>query len=57
MLEFYEAFATYEDLINLTEDMLNGLCKELHGTDILEYGDTEFPFKNHFEALSSRWSG
>lgn len=32
MLEFYQAYATYEDLINLTEDMLKSVAKEVLGT-------------------------
>ena len=32
MLEFYQAYADYHDLMNLTEDMLRSLVKELFGT-------------------------
>ncbi|MEE2787676.1 MAG: lysine--tRNA ligase [Myxococcota bacterium] len=52
MLEFYEAFATYEDLMDLTEDMLHGLCLALHNSPILEYGDTEISFEKPFRRLS-----
>ena len=31
MLEFYQAYADYEDLMNLTEDMLRKLTEELCG--------------------------
>jgi lysyl-tRNA synthetase class 2 len=31
MLEFYEAFANYEDLMALTETLLEGLALHLHG--------------------------
>jgi lysyl-tRNA synthetase class 2 len=33
MLEFYQAYATYEDLMELTEDLLCALVDSLHGTD------------------------
>ncbi|MDA8121126.1 MAG: lysine--tRNA ligase [Deltaproteobacteria bacterium] len=32
MLEFYQAYATYEDLIRLTEEMISGLARHLLGT-------------------------
>ena len=31
MLEFYAAYATYEDLMDLTEEMISGVAEELHG--------------------------
>ena len=37
MLEFYWAYATYEDLMDMTEDMVGGLCQTLHGSDTLEW--------------------
>ena len=32
MMEFYQAYATYEDLMDLTEELLVHLCRELFGT-------------------------
>ncbi len=32
MLEFYQAYADFNDLMNLTEDMLRKLCEEVIGT-------------------------
>ena len=52
MLEFYEAFATYEDLMTLTEDMLHGLCTTLHGSPILDYGEEKISFEKPFRRLS-----
>jgi lysyl-tRNA synthetase class 2 len=37
MLEFYEAYATYEDLIQRTEELFYGLCMEIKGKPTLEY--------------------
>jgi len=41
MLEFYQAFSTYEDLMSMTEDMLAGLIKEIAGRHQIIYGDRE----------------
>ncbi|MBM3301753.1 MAG: lysine--tRNA ligase, partial [Deltaproteobacteria bacterium] len=41
MLEFYQAYSTYEDLMNLTEEMLSGLAKDLTGGYRLAYGAGE----------------
>jgi lysyl-tRNA synthetase class 2 len=39
MLEFYEAYASYEDLMTLTEDMLVGLARALTGGTALTWGE------------------
>src|SRR5262249_27113952 len=39
MLEFYWAYATYADLINLTEELIVTLADALLGTRRVEYGD------------------
>jgi len=36
MLEFYQAYADYKDLMDLTEDMLRELSKEVLGSSIIE---------------------
>src|SRR2546421_10983615 len=38
MLELYEAYAAYEDLMDLTEEMLGGLVRELTGETAVDYG-------------------
>ncbi len=37
LLEFYQAWATYEDLMDLTEEMLVGLVREVTGGTTVEY--------------------
>jgi lysyl-tRNA synthetase class 2 len=32
-LEFYMAYRDYKDLMDMTEDLLRHLCKELYGSD------------------------
>ncbi|MCK6554114.1 lysine--tRNA ligase [Candidatus Binatia bacterium] len=41
MLEFYWAYATYLDLMQLTEDLVVTLADELLGRRVLQYGDWE----------------
>ncbi|MCB9733473.1 MAG: lysine--tRNA ligase [Deltaproteobacteria bacterium] len=42
MLEFYQAYATWEDLVALTEDLFSGLAAHLNGD-----GSTTRPFGEH----------
>jgi len=37
MLEFYQAYATYEDLMQLTEELLAGLAREVCGSTAVSY--------------------
>jgi lysyl-tRNA synthetase, class II len=41
MLEFYQAFSTYEDLMSMTEDMLAASVKYIAGSHQITYGDRE----------------
>ena len=38
MLEFYQAYATYEDLMTLTETLFAELAREIHGATVIPYG-------------------
>ncbi len=40
MLEFYQAYATYEDLIDLTEEMISSICQQVNGTMEISYQGT-----------------
>ena len=57
MLEFYMAYATYEDLMALTEELFQEVAKRIFGTTQIEYQgnkiDLESPWKRIelFEAL------
>jgi lysyl-tRNA synthetase class 2 len=35
--EFYQAYADYEDVMNMTEEMISGMCKEITGSYKLMY--------------------
>ncbi len=41
MLEFYQAYATYHELMELTEEMISWLCDEVNGTMEIEYQGTK----------------
>ena len=44
MLEFYQGFATYHGMMQMTEDLLTSLVKDLHGKPTLTYQGTEIDF-------------
>lgn len=54
MLEFYEAFATYEDLMALSQDLLRGLCEELTGGTTITYGEHTIDFGKPFRRIAIR---
>jgi lysyl-tRNA synthetase class 2 len=37
MLEVYQAYADYEDMMRLTEEMINEVCQQVKGTTKIEY--------------------
>jgi len=45
MLEFYWAYADYSDLMEMTENMLSWVVKEVHGKYKIRYGDNDIDFK------------
>ena len=52
MLEFYWAYADYNDLMDLTERMLVELTQAVAGTDKVSYQGVEIDFGSPFERLS-----
>ena len=54
MLEFYQAYATYWDLMEMTEIMLSSLIKELKGEMALEYQGTNLDFTPPWKRISIR---
>ena len=52
MLEFYEAYATYHDLMDLTEDMLRKLTYGLFGEYKFEYQGSQYDFEHSFERMT-----
>jgi lysyl-tRNA synthetase class 2 len=41
MLEFYQAYANYHDLMDLTEELIEFVAKEVNGTTITNFGGVE----------------
>lgn len=54
MLEFYQAYANYEDLMKLTENMLNSVIKKVLGTTKVKFGDKKIDFKTPWPRKSFR---
>lgn len=52
MLEFYQAYATYEDLMDLTESMLRTLATDILKTTQVPYGDDVFDFGQPFVRMT-----
>jgi len=52
MLEFYQAYADYHDLMNLTEDMLRRLCETVMGSSRIQYQGQEYDFGQPFQRLT-----
>src|SRR5213078_2992155 len=44
MLEFYQSYSDYNDLMTLTEELLAHLAKEVTGSTIVRYGEHEVDF-------------
>ncbi|AOV16927.1 lysine--tRNA ligase [Acidihalobacter aeolianus] len=56
MLEFYQAYATYEDLIDLTETLLREMAAQLLGTTTLSYQGETYDFGKPFARYTMRES-
>jgi lysyl-tRNA synthetase class 2 len=44
MLEFYQAYATHEDMMQMTEELLSSMVEEIHGKPSLTYQGKEIDF-------------
>ncbi len=54
MLEFYQAYADYEVLIDETEDLLSGLARGVHGKESVTYRGQEISFARPFARFSMK---
>jgi lysyl-tRNA synthetase class 2 len=54
MMEFYEAYADYEDLMDLTEDMLRRMAEEVLGNTQIQYQGETYDFGKPFARLTVR---
>jgi len=53
MLEFYEAYSNYQDLMTMNEELLAQLTTKITGSTKVKYGDVELDFAN-IERLTMR---
>jgi len=51
MLEFYEAYKDYFDMMDLTEELLTGLAVALRGGEEVPFGDHRISFKRPYKRL------
>lgn len=56
MLEFYQAFATYEDLMKLTEDLIGHVAQSLLGTLTVPYQGASLDFTPPWKRIALRES-
>ncbi len=58
MLEFYQSYATHEDLMKLTEDLFANIARSLNEDDstVRPYGDHQIDYKAPFKRITIRES-
>ncbi|MDX9744942.1 MAG: lysine--tRNA ligase [Syntrophales bacterium] len=54
MMEFYQAYATYEDLMTLTEEMFTALAQRIFGSEKFIYQGTEIDLTRPWKRLTVR---
>jgi lysyl-tRNA synthetase class 2 len=52
MLELYQAYADYGDLMTLVEQMFQGICDSIHGSRQVEYQGQTFDFGQPFRRVT-----
>jgi lysyl-tRNA synthetase class 2 len=52
MMEFYQAYATYEDLMKMTEEMFTFISQELFGALTFQYQGTEIDLTSPWQRLT-----
>jgi lysyl-tRNA synthetase, class II len=52
MLEFYQAYAEYHDLMNLTEAMMRGIAEEVLGQTVITYQGEQYDFGQPFTRMT-----
>lgn len=52
MLEFYQAYATYIEMMEIAEDLLSGACEALHGTQEVTWGENKISLQKPFARMT-----
>ncbi len=52
MIEFYQAYATYHDFMDLTENLLKGIASDVCESSKIHYQGDDFDFSKSFDRLS-----
>ena len=56
MLEFYQAYAVYTDLMDITEEMLRGLARDVLGATTIQYQNDQYDFGKPFARMTVKQS-
>ncbi|MFO7603038.1 MAG: lysine--tRNA ligase, partial [Gammaproteobacteria bacterium] len=56
MIEFYEAYATYHDLMDTTEAMLRSIAEQVVGSTLIHYQGDEYDFGQPFARMTVKES-
>jgi lysyl-tRNA synthetase, class II len=54
MLEFYQTYSDYQELMVMTEEMISTVAREAIGTDQIRFGDHEISLASPFRRVSLR---
>lgn len=54
MIEFYQAYSDYNDMMDLTEDLMSYLCLKIVGKEELPFGEHLISFKRPYKRLMFR---
>ncbi|WP_369857477.1 lysine--tRNA ligase [Candidatus Thalassolituus haligoni] len=52
MIEFYQAYADYRDLMDITESMLKFIAESVLGNTTIEYGESTYDFAAPFQRMT-----
>jgi len=52
MIEFYQAYADYRDMMDLTEGMLRFVAENVVGSTTIQYGESEYDFSQPFQRMT-----
>ena len=53
-IEFYQAYATYHDLMDLTEELISGIARNVIKAEVIRFGDHEINLKGPYARLTMR---